>query len=171
MISRRACLGLLSLTLPIGPAQAAPPPLGAEERADWVVVEKAARRLHLVRAGQVVRSYEISLGTQPLGPKTRAGDARTPEGQYVIDWRNPASAFHLSLHISYPNAADQTAAALRGEDPGGMIMIHGLPNGRGYLGPLHRLRDWTNGCIAVTNAEIREIWDRVPDGTPIDIRP
>lgn len=137
-----------------------------------ILVEKAERRLQLLdAAGTVLKSYTIALGRDPLGPKQREGDGRTPEGRYTIDWRNPQSAYHLSLHISYPDAADRQRASGRGEDPGGMIMIHGLRNGLGWLGALHASIDWTDGCIAVTNEEIEEIWRLVPNGTPIEIRP
>ena len=151
---------------------AAPPPMApAAQWATKVVVEKGARRLVLERAGAEVAVYDVALGFEPQGHKLREGDGRTPEGRYVIDWRNPESAYHLSLHISYPSAADRAAAAGRGDDPGGMIMIHGLPNGMDWVGRAHSLRDWTAGCIAVTSAEIEEIWRLVPDGTPIEIRP
>jgi murein L,D-transpeptidase YafK len=140
-------------------------------RADRVLVRKAARRLVLMRQGRVLKSYRMALGGQPGRPKECEGDQRTPEGKYVIDRRNPRSAFHLSLHISYPDQADVSRAAERGVSPGGDVMIHGLRNGYGWLGPLHRLRDWTTGCIAVTNLEIEEIWNAVPDGTEIEIVP
>ena len=139
--------------------------------ADRVVVEKANRALQLYRAGQVLKTYSIALGSSPVGSKEQQGDGRTPEGLYVIDARNRNSAFHRSLHISYPNAEDRRRAAARRVQPGGDIMIHGLPNGLGAIGKAHRLRDWTNGCIAVTDAEIEEIWRLVPNGTPIEIRP
>ncbi|MDQ2090068.1 L,D-transpeptidase family protein [Marimonas arenosa] len=139
--------------------------------ADRVVVEKSARRLSLLRDGQVIKSYRVSLGRAPVGAKIQEGDNRTPEGTYVIDSRNPRSKFHLSLRISYPNASDSLSAARRGVSPGGDIMVHGLPNGREWVGPFHRLVDWTSGCIAVTNAEINEIWQAVPNGTAIEIRP
>ncbi len=142
----------------------------ASEQADRVVVDKQARVVRLERDGKIIAQYCISLGASPEGHKMREGDERTPEGRYVIDWRNPHSVAHLSLHISYPNADDRQAAAARGESPGGNIMIHGLPNGWGALGPLHHLLDWTDGCIAVTDAEMREIWSLVADGTPIEIR-
>lgn len=149
-----------------------PPPMAAEvERADMVRVVKAARRLELLRGDEVIRSYEVSLGAAPEGHKLREGDERTPEGRYVIDWRNDSSIAHLSLHISYPNAEDTARAAAEGVSPGGNIMIHGILNGWGMLGGLHRVWDWTNGCIAVTNAEMREIWALVPNGTPIEILP
>lgn len=149
----------------------APPAMAAaHERADLIRVWKSERRLELWRDGAVIRSYRIALGGAPEGHKAREGDQRTPEGDYVIDWRNPGSIAHLSLHISYPDADDLARAAAEGVPPGGMIMIHGILNGWGFLGPLHRLYDWTDGCIAVTNAEMREIWSLVPDGTPIEIR-
>ncbi|WOI31840.1 L,D-transpeptidase family protein [Tritonibacter scottomollicae] len=147
------------------------PPTMAEahEQADEILVIKSTRALHLRRAGKTIRSYDISLGAAPAGHKQSEGDERTPEGRYEIDWRNPNSVAHLSLHISYPNAADQAAANAAARDPGGNIMIHGLPNGWGALGALHLMRDWTDGCIAVTNTEMREIWSLVPNGTPITI--
>lgn len=139
---------------------------------DRVVVEKGRRMMFLMRAGEVVRTYRIALGRDPLGPKRRKGDGRTPEGRYMVDWRNPQSRFHRSLHISYPNAADRARASRAGGDPGGDIMIHGLPNGRASaVGADHVKWDWTEGCIAVTNREIDEIWRLVDDHTPIDIRP
>lgn len=147
-----------------------PPEMAApEKQAKEVVVDKSERSLKLLRDGTVLGEYSVSLGGNPLGHKEREGDRRTPEGDYLIDWRNPNSAFHLSLHISYPDAADRARAAAAGESHGGDIMIHGLPNGWGFLGSLHLLLDWTNGCIAVTDDEMREIWSLVPDGTPIRI--
>jgi murein L,D-transpeptidase YafK len=119
----------------------------------------------------MIRSYRIALGRNPIGPKLCRGDGKTPEGTYTISGRNAASAYHKSLRISYPNAADQQRAKQRGLDPGGDIMIHGLPNGQGFIGPAHRLIDWTDGCIAVTDAEIEEIWRLVPNGTPVQVNP
>ncbi len=149
------------------PASAAP-----EGGVETVLVEKGERRLQLLGAdGTVLKSYTIALGGDPLGHKQREGDGRTPEGRYTIDWRNPQSAYHLSLHISYPDQDDTRRANERGEDPGGMIMIHGMRNGLGWLGSLHQYVDWTDGCIAVTNAEMDEIWRLVPKRTPIEIRP
>lgn len=144
------------------------PPL--QIHADRIVVEKAARRMHLERAGTTVKSYRIALGRNPVGHKQQEGDSRTPEGTYIIDTRNPQSRFHLSLRVSYPNAADRRSAASRSVSPGGDIFIHGLPNWAPEAA-LFAGRDWTDGCIAVTNAEIREIWAMVKDGTPIEIRP
>jgi murein L,D-transpeptidase YafK len=141
------------------------------EKADKLVVNKSKRELLLYRNGTVIRSYKVALGKNPVGPKTRKGDGKTPEGAYTIGGRNAASAYHRSLRVSYPNAVDRERAKRRGVDPGGDIMIHGLPNGRGFVGAAHRLIDWTDGCIAVTNAEIEEIWRLVPEGTPIQINP
>ena len=142
----------------------------AEEGAvDRIIVEKSQRRMDLMSGDAVVRSYEIALGSAPEGDKQQEGDGKTPEGQYVIDGRNPSSAFHLSLKISYPDAADRAAAAARNVSPGGDIFIHGAPNW--WLLPGQPPGDWTRGCIAVTKAEIEEIWRLVPDGTPVEIRP
>lgn len=140
-------------------------------KSDRIRVEKAARRLTLFRGTTALKSYRIALGREPIGPKREEGDRRTPEGLYKIDRRKPDSDFHLALHISYPNAQDVAQAEARGVSAGSDIMIHGLRNGSGWLGKLHRRRDWTNGCVAVTNREIEEIWRVVPDGTPIEIRP
>lgn len=144
-------------------------PLAEGTVADRVVVHKADRRLELYQGDRLLRSYRISLGREPQGPKRREGDLRTPEGSYLIDYRNPQSAFHRALHISYPRRDQVAAARSRGVPPGGLIMIHGLPNGAGFIGRLHLLSDWTLGCIAVTNDEIEEIWRVVPDGTRIHI--
>jgi len=144
---------------------------GAAQRADRIVVDKRARRLTLLQGTTVLRTYTVALGGEPRGPKVCQGDNRTPEGAYVIDSRNLGSRFHRSLHVSYPNARDREAARKARCNPGGDIMVHGLPNGYGWLGRSHRLRDWTAGCIAVTNDEIEEIWRLVPSGTPIEIKP
>lgn len=138
--------------------------------ADLLVVDKSLHRLSLFEHGRLLRVYQVALGGGGLGPKIRAGDRRTPEGRYVIDGRNPHSTYHLSLHISYPDAQDIAAAAARGVAPGGDIMIHGLRNGLGWIGGAHRRYDWTAGCIGVTDAEIEEIWRLVPNGTPVVIR-
>lgn len=140
-------------------------------KADHVIVEKAKRRLTLWANGRLLRSYRVALGRSPRGPKLREGDGRTPEGMYVLDWRNPDSEYHKSIHISYPGPNDLALASSRGVDPGGLIMIHGLSPMKAPLGPDHAWRDWTDGCIAVTNREIDEIWRLVEDGTPIIIRP
>lgn len=144
---------------------------GAQVKADRIVVEKAGRSLTLYRGVEVLKTYKIALGWNPEGAKEQEGDGRTPEGVYVIDGRNAQSAYHRSLHVSYPNAGDRRRAARRQVRPGGAIMIHGLPNGLGALGAAHRVRDWTAGCIAVTDDEIEEIWRMVPNGTRIEIKP
>ena len=146
-------------------------PLSPDAKADRLLVEKAARRLTLFRGATPLKSYHVALGRAPIGPKKREGDYRTPEGAYLIDRRKQDSAFHRALHISYPSPTDTAQARKHGVEPGGDIMIHGIRNGLGWLGALHRTRDWTAGCIAVTNAQIEEIWRAVPDGTSIEIRP
>lgn len=144
---------------------------------DRIVVEKGARRLTLFHRGKAVRRYSIQLGFNPKGHKQREGDGRTPVGHYRIDARNPRSAFHLSLRISYPDAKDRARAKAAGVSPGGDIFIHGEPNGTGWLHRwlhfvgLSERGDWTHGCIAVTNSQMREIWASVKTGTPIEIRP
>ncbi len=143
----------------------------AEEQADRIVVNKSKRELLLMREGRVIRRYRIGLGQSPVGPKERQGDSKTPEGLYTISGRNPKSAYHLALRISYPNAADIERARKAGDDPGGDIMIHGLPNNEPKSEKRARMTDWTMGCIAVTDEEIEEIWRLVPDGTPIQINP
>ena len=143
----------------------------AEELADQIVVNKAKRELLLMRRGAVLRTYRVALGRTPEGPKQRQGDGKTPEGSYTISGRNQRSAFHRSLRVSYPSAADLARARRERVDPGGDIMIHGLPNGRDAMGSAHVQSDWTEGCIAVTNDEIEEIWRLVPNGTPIRINP
>lgn len=138
---------------------------------DLVRVAKSERRLELVSGDKVVRSYAVALGASPVGHKGQEGDERTPEGRYVLDWRNPGSGYYRSIHVSYPNADDVAAAKRAGVDPGGMIMIHGQPNGYGWWSWLVQMFDWTNGCIAVTDEEMAEIWQMVEDGTPIEINP
>lgn len=140
-------------------------------RADAVLVRKGERKLYLLKNGQPFREYRIALGANPFGHKQEEGDQRTPEGEYFIDWRNPDSEFHLSLRISYPSPHDRARAAAQGVSPGGMIMIHGQRNGLGWFESFQQLRDWTEGCIAVTNAAMEEIWHAVPVGTPIRIEP
>lgn len=141
--------------------------------ADRILVKKSQRRLYLMRDGKPFRTYRVSLGTSPVGDKLRRGDNKTPEGRYFIDWRNPRSNFTKALHISYPNRDDRQQAWRAGWDPGGMIMIHGEPRASGNQ-ELRRLvsgEDWTQGCIAVSNLAIDEIWRYTNDGTPIEIVP
>lgn len=139
--------------------------------ADRIVVHKSKRKMLLLLEGKVIRQYRIGLGQSPVGPKQCQGDSKTPEGLYTISGRNPDSSYHLALQISYPNDADVERASQVGDDPGGDIMIHGLPNDDDESGKHRRISDWTAGCIAVTNDEIEEIWRLVPDGTPIEINP
>jgi tetratricopeptide (TPR) repeat protein len=139
--------------------------------ADRILIEKNARRLMLISQGEVLKSYNIALGGNPIGPKERQGDNKTPEGTYVIDGRNKDSRFHLSLHISYPNERDKKRAKELGVSPGGDIMIHGIKNGFSWVGDAHSGVDWTKGCIAVTDEEIDEISMLAPNGTIVEIRP
>lgn len=139
--------------------------------ADSILVIKHAHTLTLFRDGQPIRQYSVALGRGGLGPKQQAGDNRVPEGTYRIVSRNPQSAFYRALRVGYPTPSQAAAAHARGIDPGGDIMIHGIRNGLGWLGPAHRLIDWTKGCIAVTDSEMDQIWNAVPNGTPIEIRP
>jgi murein L,D-transpeptidase YafK len=142
-----------------------------ELKAESVLVLKKERTLQLLRGGKPFKTYKIALGSQPEGAKSQQGDNKTPEGKYVIDSRNAQSTYHLSLHVSYPNAQDVANAKAHRVSHGGDIMIHGLPKAYAWVGAAHREHDWTLGCIAVTNAEIEEIWKLVPNGTPIEIRP
>jgi murein L,D-transpeptidase YafK len=158
MSAAMVALALLTSAAEIGPA-------------DLVVVEKAERRMTLYRAGEVIDTYRIALGFNPIGDKEHQGDGRTPEGRYVIDSKNPQSRFHLSLRVSYPSSGDRKDATDKGLDPGGDIFIHGMPDSWGWASPFHTMHDWTLGCIAVTNEEIEEIWKLVPVGTPIEIKP
>ncbi|MDB4880231.1 MAG: ErfK/YbiS/YcfS/YnhG [Gemmatimonadetes bacterium] len=148
----------------IGPG---PGPVGI---ADSIVIEKQKHRLTLYHMGRALRSYRVALGASPSLDKVMRGDRRTPEGVFSIEARNPNSQFHLSLRISYPSARHREVAAKLGVDPGGDIMIHGLPNGRRKVGKFHLTRDWTNGCVALTDEEMEEIWNAVPVGTPVEIK-
>jgi len=138
---------------------------------DKVVVLKSKRLMYLMHQDTIYKTYKISLGRQPMGHKKQQGDARTPEGDYMIDFRNPDSQFTLSLHINYPLQRDRKAAQARGVSPGGDIYIHGLPNGRENYAHLYARRDWTDGCIALSNKDIRAFWQEIKNGTPIEIRP
>jgi len=146
-------------------------PLPRDAVADRVLVEKSARRLTLLKNDRRLKTYCIALGRAPVGAKEYEGDQRTPEGIYSIDFHKPDSDYHLALHVSYPEQRDIDRATVEGLSAGSDIMIHGLPNGRGWLGRFHRRNDWTAGCIAVTDFEIEEIYRAVPDGTPIELRP
>jgi L,D-peptidoglycan transpeptidase YkuD (ErfK/YbiS/YcfS/YnhG family) len=141
------------------------------EPADKVLIEKIERRLTLLSKGEVIKTYKIALGGNPVGPKERQGDNKTPEGTYIIDSRNRDSGYHLSLHISYPNEKDKMRAKELGVSPGGDIMVHGIKNGLSWVGASHANDDWTKGCIAVTDEEMEEIYKLVPNGTIVEIRP
>ena len=163
-------LSVLIIMTHLAPVHAQLPNL-ARNQADLVILYKEDRLLQLKRNGHVIRSFRVALGLEPEGHKRTEGDGRTPEGVYTLDWRNANSQFYRSIHVSYPRSQDQETAKRWGSSPGGMIMIHGLPNGRGENELGHPRSDWTNGCIAVTNAEMDEIWSLVEDGTTIIIFP
>ena len=139
--------------------------------ADRVVIEKGARLLHLMHNGEAFRTFKIALGIRPVGDKKSEGDFKTPEGKYTLDHRNPNSEFFLSIHVSYPDSVDRREAAKRGVEPGGAIMIHGQPNEPSRSETYYRTRDWTNGCIAVSNSDMIDIWLMTGENTPIEIRP
>ena len=143
----------------------------ASAKADRIIVIKSERRLYLVRDGALLASYRVALGRQPRGTKIYQGDGRTPEGSYTITAFNAASQFHRSLRVSYPNDHDRALSRALGQAAGGDIMIHGLAPERRSFGAEHWRFNWTNGCIAVTDQEIEEIWQRVEIGTPVEIRP
>jgi len=140
------------------------------ETADSVLVDKSDEKLYLLKDGRVLAEYSVSFGARPKGHKEQEGDERTPEGNYVLDYKKEDSSFYRAIHISYPNEEDKRSAAERGVDPGGAIMIHGQRNWLGWLSFITQRFNWTDGCIAVTNGEMDEIWDSVPVDTPIEIR-
>lgn len=144
--------------------------LPVSARADRVVVEKHAHTLTLYRGKVELKTYSVALGRGGAGPKTEAGDNKVPEGTYRIIGRNARSEFHRALRVGYPTPAQARIDAREGVRPGGDIMVHGIRNGLGWLGPLHRSVDWTRGCVALTDREMDEVWRAVPDGTPIEIR-
>lgn len=142
----------------------------AAQQADFVLVKKAQEKMFLFSEGNPIGVYDVKFGANPVGHKQEEGDERTPEGQYVIDQKKSDSASFKALHISYPNDNDRKAAAARGVEPGGAIMIHGQRNGLGWLSFLVQRFNWTDGCIAVSNHDMDEIWELVPENTPIEIR-
>ena len=168
--SFRLAVPLLAL-ISAAASLAADTPTVPARKVDRILVLKSERTMQLMSGRDVIKTYKIALGTQPVGAKEKQGDRKTPDGKYVINGKNPNSQFYRSLRISYPNAADRERAKKDKVDPGGDIMIHGLGKQFGWLGGLHRQNDWTWGCIAVTNEEMDEIWSLVPEGTPIEIRP
>jgi len=151
---------------PFAEAPPAPMPM-----ADHVLVRKAERRLYLMRGDTVLRSYKVALGLNPVGQKERAGDSRTPEGKYYLTRRNPRSEYFLSILVSYPNDADMRRARGKRWDMGGSIMVHGLPNQLSRAPQYYERTDWTDGCIALSNADMLEIWLMTPANAPIEIRP
>ncbi|HNJ87718.1 MAG TPA: L,D-transpeptidase family protein [Agitococcus sp.] len=138
---------------------------------DLVKVVKSQRQMWLLEQGKIIKQYTIALGANPVGHKQQEGDEHTPEGRYILDYRNPNSGYFKSLHVSYPNKQDLANAKAKGVDAGGMIMIHGQRNGFGWAAKLTQLKDWTNGCIALNNQDMQEVWDLVKIGTPIEILP
>ena len=141
----------------------------AEGPVDLIRVDKSDHLMTVYRDGRPVREFRVAIGRGDPGPKQQQGDGRVPEGSYLITAHNPNSAFHLSLRIGYPTAEQVAAAAKRGVNPGGDIMIHGLPNDRGWIGSRHTSVDWTDGCVAVTNREMDWLYKAVKDGTPVEI--
>ena len=139
--------------------------------ADEVIIDKSDRALYLLNKGKIFRTFKIALGIVPDGDKEKEGDFKTPEGRYLLDMRNPNSDFFLSIHVSYPDSADRQEAARRGVDPGGAIMIHGQPNEPSRSETYYKTQDWTNGCIAVSNSDMIDIWLMTGENTPIEIRP
>ncbi len=158
-------LGMLYKTLP--PAKEALP---QNITADHILIDKSDRTLTLLKDGAILKTYPVSLGRGGMEPKQKEGDKKTPEGRYIIDRRNAKSSYYRSLHISYPDAEDLKRAEKENVNAGSDIMVHGLRNGAGILGRFHLLMDWTQGCIAVTNAEMDELWRAIPDGTSIELR-
>lgn len=143
----------------------------ARLRVDRVLVKKSQREMYLLSGHRIVRRFHIALGAHPVGDKRRRGDERTPEGHYTLDFKNPDSAYYKSIHISYPNAQDIARARRAGVDPGGEIMIHGQKNGYRRFTTQTQQFDWTEGCIAVTDRAMDQIWKLVHVGTPIEIDP
>jgi len=161
-----ALAAILLLTAPVAPIYANDFPV-----ADKVIVDKGNRVLHLLDKGVAFRTFKIALGLVPQGDKEQEGDQKTPEGTYMLDGRNPNSDFFLSIHVSYPNNADRSAARAKGVSPGGQIMIHGQPNTPTYSAAYYAREDWTNGCIAVSNSDMIDIWLMLPNAVPIEIIP
>jgi len=143
----------------------------ASAEVDKVLIDKSESKLYLTDHENVVKTYSVAFGANPIGHKQQEGDEKTPEGFYVLDYKKADSSFHKAIHISYPNEEDQSRAKERGVSPGGLIMIHGQKNGWAWLAPVTQLFNWTDGCIAVTNKEMDEIWGLVKTGTRIEIRP
>jgi murein L,D-transpeptidase YafK len=158
-----ACIGVLAACSSASSA--------ATKHANKIVIEKSKRTLTLMSGSEILKTYKVALGGEPVGAKDRQGDHKTPEGLYSVDRKNPNSKFHRALHLSYPSPADKGKAANLGVSPGSDVEIHGLGALFGWVGSKHLLRDWTDGCIAVTNEEIDEIYPLVEVGTPVEIKP
>jgi len=163
-----ACIAAMVTAGLLGPTSAAAADFPL---ADKVLVEKGKRRLHLLKNGVPFRTFKIALGLAPEGDKEQEGDQKTPEGLYMLDARNPDSDYFLSIHISYPNGRDRAEARAKGYDPGSAIMIHGQPNLPNFSQAYYSREDWTNGCIAVSNSDMIDIWLMTPDQIPIEIVP
>jgi murein L,D-transpeptidase YafK len=159
----RVIVSLLILIAPIS--------VSAKETADLVRVFKSERKIQLIAKGQVIREFPIALGGKPVGHKRQSGDQHTPEGEYILDYKKSDSAFHKAIHISYPNPTDIENARKAGILPGGQIMIHGQKNGFGWLAFLTQRFDWTNGCVALSNKDMDEVWNLVDVKTPIELLP
>lgn len=162
---------ILLIVLILGPVLGTSRPALCGEKADFVLVVKSEARLYLKKNGRTLKKYRVAFGADPRGHKQKQGDERTPEGRYLLDYKKADSAFYKAIHISYPNARDRRRARAAGVDPGGQIMIHGQKNGLGWLSFISQHFNWTDGCIAVSNQTMDEIWEAVDAGTPIEIRP
>jgi murein L,D-transpeptidase YafK len=174
MVGRWQKLGILSALLMGGvvvPGWQESPLAADFPVADKVVVEKSSRTLQLLKGGVAFRTFKIALGIRPVGDKEHEGDFKTPEGAYTLDARNPDSEYFLAIHVSYPNQRDRAEARKKGIDPGGAIMIHGQPNEPTRSEAYYRTQDWTNGCIAVSNSDMIDIWLMTSENTAIEIRP
>jgi murein L,D-transpeptidase YafK len=141
------------------------------EIADTVLVKKSESKLYLKKDGKIIKEFHVAFGANPKGHKQQEGDERTPEGKYILDYKKEDSSFYKAIHISYPNESDKKRAKKLGVNPGGLIMIHGQKNGIGWLSWITQIFDWTDGCIAVSNSAMDEIWESVKVGTPIEIKP
>jgi murein L,D-transpeptidase YafK len=172
MRNRRSLLAVFILfsVLACLPGRAQPPSI-ADKKVDRILIVKSTRTMTLMNGSEILKTYKVALGAVPIGPKHQQGDHKTPEGIYAVEAKIPNSQFHRALLISYPNAADRERARKMGVKPGGAVETHGIGEKYGYLGALHRATDWTDGCVAVTNEEIDEIYPLVSVGTTIEIRP
>ena len=171
MVLRRPVLRGCLLALTASLAYGVPGMVSAAPKVDAVKVDKLGRRLYLMSGGDIVRSFPVALGGNPVGHKRQEGDRRTPEGRYLLDVRKADSAYYRALHISYPDARDVADARSRGVSPGGAVMIHGQRNGFGWLAPLVQRFDWTDGCVALSNEDMEVVWTLVEPGTPVVLLP